>query len=110
RLARINPSLIGWAKHILAGGKEFTTVADPLLEGHYPEQGLYQVLSLASQCLQHKDVSRPRIGYVAKVLSNLASEIYDPNAVQINRAGSLAVGNIEKETLIEQWRHVWSFV
>ncbi|KAI3949087.1 hypothetical protein MKW92_030850 [Papaver armeniacum] len=110
RLAGINPSLIGWAKHILAGGKEFTTVADPLLKGQYPEQGMYQILSLASQCLQRKDVSRPRIGYVAQVLSNLASEIYDPNAVQINRAGSLAVGNIEKETLKEQWRHVWSVV
>ncbi|XP_026391054.1 serine/threonine-protein kinase PBL27-like isoform X1 [Papaver somniferum] len=64
--------------------KEFTAVADPLLKGHYPEQGLYQVLSLASQCLQRKIVSWPRMGYVAKVLSNLASEIYDPNAVQIN--------------------------
>ncbi|RZC64350.1 hypothetical protein C5167_008045 [Papaver somniferum] len=110
RLAGINPSLIGWAKHILAGGKEFTTVADPLLEGHYPEQGLYQVLYLAAQCLQRKDVSRPRIGYVAKVLSNLASEIYDPKAVQINRAGSLAIGNIEMETLKEQWRHVSSLL
>ncbi|KAI3887964.1 hypothetical protein MKW92_036720 [Papaver armeniacum] len=110
RLTGINPSLIGWAKHIMAGGKEFTTVGDPLLESLYPEQGLYQVLYLAAQCLQRKDVSRPRIEYVAKVLSNLASEIYDPNAVQINRAGSLAVGNIEKERLKEQWQHVWSFV
>ncbi|KAI3958815.1 hypothetical protein MKX01_023491 [Papaver californicum] len=97
------------AKRKLVGGKEFTTVADPLLKGHYPEQGLYQALSLAAECLQSKDVSRPRIGDVVNVLSNLASEIYDPNATQINRAGTLTIGSFEKEGLTEQWRHLWSF-
>lgn len=93
----------------LVYGKEFTAVADPLLNGHYPEQGLNQALSLAAQCLQREDVARPSIGYVATVLPNLASEIYDPNAIQINRAGTFAVGNIEKERLTAQWRHVWFF-
>ncbi|KAI3830467.1 hypothetical protein MKW98_030630 [Papaver atlanticum] len=109
RVAEIKPSLIEWAISKLVYGKEFTTVADPLLNGHYPEQGLYQALSLAAQCLQHKDVARPSIGYVANVLSNLASETYDQNAIQINRAGTLAVGNIEKERLTAQWRHVRFF-
>ncbi|MCL7050740.1 hypothetical protein MKW94_011859 [Papaver nudicaule] len=109
RMAEIKPSLIGWAKRKLVGSMEFTTVADPLLKGHYPEQGLYQALSLAAECLQTTDITRPRIGYVVNVLSNLASEIYDPNAIQMNRAGTLAVGNFEMERLAKQWRHVWFF-
>ncbi|XP_026384760.1 receptor-like cytoplasmic kinase 185 [Papaver somniferum] len=100
----------GFAKRELVGGNEFTTVADPLMKGHYPEQGLYQALFLAAECLQTGDVARPRIGYVVNVLSNLASEIYNPNAIQINRAGALTIGNVEKERLRDQWRHVWSTV
>ncbi|KAI3921305.1 hypothetical protein MKW92_006470 [Papaver armeniacum] len=108
--AEITPSLIEWAKRKLVRGNEFTMVADPLLKGHYPEQGLYQALFLAAECLQTEDVARPRIGHIVNVLSNLASEIYDPNAIQINRAGALTIGNFEKERLRDQWRHVWSTV
>ncbi|KAI3943138.1 hypothetical protein MKW92_000749 [Papaver armeniacum] len=109
RMADIKPSLIEWVKCKLVGGEEFTTVADPLLKGHYPEQGLYQALCLAAECLQTKDVTRPRIGSVVNVLSNLASEIYDPRAIQINRACTLTIGKIEKERLTEQWRHIRCF-
>ncbi|KAI3950122.1 hypothetical protein MKW98_008567, partial [Papaver atlanticum] len=35
--------------------------------------------------------------------------IYNPSAVQINRAGTMTVGKIEKERLTEQWRHIWCF-
>ncbi|MCL7036318.1 hypothetical protein MKW94_025149 [Papaver nudicaule] len=108
RMAKINLCLVKWAQRKLVGGEEFTTVADPLLKGQYPEQGLYQALSLTAECLQFSD-RRPLIGYVVNVLSNLASEIYDPNAIQINLAGSLAIGNIQKEKLIKQWRHVTVF-
>ncbi|MCL7047354.1 hypothetical protein MKW94_005879 [Papaver nudicaule] len=108
RMAAVNPNLVKWAKHILVvDSAEFTTVADPVLKGQYPEQGLYQALFLAAECLHGKDVSRPRMGYVVNVLSNLASEIYDPNAIQINQAGTLAIGKIEKERLTAQWQHAW---
>ncbi|MCL7037988.1 hypothetical protein MKW94_026977 [Papaver nudicaule] len=111
RMARPNEhSVTKWAKRRLVEGMDFTKVVDPFLKGHYPEQGLYQDLSLAAECLQHKEVSRPRIGYVANVLSNLASEIYEPTAIQINRVDTLAIGKIEKERLTEQWRHVWCFL
>ncbi|XP_026456181.1 receptor-like cytoplasmic kinase 185 [Papaver somniferum] len=109
RIAEMEPSLVEWGKHKLVFGKEFTAVADPLLNCHYPEQGLYQALSLAAECLQLEDASRPRIGHVVNVLSNLASEIYDPNAIQINRAGTLAIGSDEKEKLGELWQHVCLF-
>ncbi|XP_026396488.1 receptor-like cytoplasmic kinase 185 [Papaver somniferum] len=121
RMAEIRPSLIEWliellvclvivrAKRKLVGGHEFTALADPLLKGRYPEQGLYQALSLAAECLQSKDASRPRIGDVVNVLSNLASQIYDPKTIQINRAGTLTIGNLDKERLTELWQHVWSF-
>ncbi|KAI3949086.1 hypothetical protein MKW92_030849, partial [Papaver armeniacum] len=95
------------AKSKLVYGKEFTAVADPLLNGHHPEHGLYQALSLAAECLRREDVSRPRIGYVATVLSNLALEIFDPSDIQMNRAGTLAVGSTEKEKLRELWQHAW---
>ncbi|KAI3833857.1 hypothetical protein MKX03_002197 [Papaver bracteatum] len=97
----------GQAKRKLVYGKEFTALADPLLNCHYPEQGLYQALSLAAECLGFEDASRPRMGHVVNVLSNLASEIYDQNAIQVNRAGTLAIGNDEKEKLRDQWQHVW---
>ncbi|XP_026391064.1 serine/threonine-protein kinase PBL27-like isoform X5 [Papaver somniferum] len=110
RKAEKTPSLTQWAiRELVVYGEEFTAVADPLLEGCYPEQGLYQALSLAAECLQRKDVTRPRIGYVLNVLSNLASEMYDQNAIQINRAGTLAVGSIDKERLTQQWRGVHCF-
>ncbi|KAI3887965.1 hypothetical protein MKW92_036721 [Papaver armeniacum] len=110
RKAEKKSSLTQWAIcQLMVYGEEFTTLADPLLEGRYPEQGLYQALSLAAECLQRKDVTRPRIGYVLNVLSNLASEIYDENAIQINRAGTLAIGNLEKERLTQQWRGVHCF-
>lgn len=110
RKAEKTPSLTQWAiRELVVYGEEFTAVADPLLEGRYPEQGLYQALSLAAECLQRKDVTRPRIGYVLNVLSNLASEMYDQNAIQINRAGTLAVGSIDKERLTQQWRGVHGF-
>ncbi|KAI3879161.1 hypothetical protein MKW98_028728 [Papaver atlanticum] len=107
RIAEIRPNLVEWAKRKLVYGKEFTALAVPLLNCHYPEQGLYQGLSLAAECSRFEDVSRPRIGHVVNVLSNLASEIYDPNAIQVNRAGTLAIGNDEKEKLRELWQHVW---
>ncbi|KAI3961323.1 hypothetical protein MKX01_007037 [Papaver californicum] len=44
RIAEIKPSLVEWAKSKLVGGEEFTTLADPLLKGHCPEQGLYQAI------------------------------------------------------------------
>ncbi|XP_026440474.1 receptor-like cytoplasmic kinase 185 [Papaver somniferum] len=106
RNAEMKLDLIEWAKRKLVGGEEFTAVADPLLEGHYPEQGLYQALYLAAECLQTNGLRRPRIGHVVNVLSNLASEIYDPDAIQINQAGTLTIGNFEKERLRIQWQHV----
>ncbi|KAI3833854.1 hypothetical protein MKX03_002194 [Papaver bracteatum] len=106
RNAEMKLDLIEWAKRKLVGGEEFTGVADPLLKGHYPEQGLYQALYLAAECLETCNVSRPRIGHAVNVLSNLASEIYDPDATQINPAGTLTVGNFEKERLRNKWRHV----
>ncbi|KAI3903470.1 hypothetical protein MKW98_032124 [Papaver atlanticum] len=105
----IDGDQIFFAKRKLVGGHEFTALADTLLKGRYPEQGLYQALSLAAECLQSEDASRPRIGDAVNVLSNLASEIYDPKAIQINRAGTLTIGNLDQERLTELWQHVWSF-
>ncbi|KAI3879168.1 hypothetical protein MKW98_028735 [Papaver atlanticum] len=84
RNAEMKLDLIEWAKRKLVDGEEFTGVADPLLKGHYQEQRLYQVLYLAADCLETCNVSRPCIGHVVNVPSNLASEIYDPDAIQIN--------------------------
>lgn len=106
RNAEMKLDLIEWAKRKLVGGEEFTGVADPLLKGHYPEQGLYQALYLAAECLHAYNVGRPGIGHVMNVLSNLASEIYDPDAIQINQAGTLTIGNFEKERLRNQMQHV----
>jgi len=63
-------------------------MADPLLQGRYPMRGLYQALAVAAMCLQEQAATRPLIGDVVTALTYLASQTYDPNAVnQSNRVG-----------------------
>lgn len=43
-------------------------MADPLLEGKYPQKGLYQALAIAAMCLQEDDMARPLISDIVTAL------------------------------------------
>ncbi|KAL4272485.1 hypothetical protein GQ457_13G005800 [Hibiscus cannabinus] len=75
--------LVAWARPFFKDRRKFTELADPLLQGHYPMQGLYQALDVAAMCLHEQAATRPLIGDVATSLTHLASQMYDPNAPNI---------------------------
>ncbi|RZC55526.1 hypothetical protein C5167_014374 [Papaver somniferum] len=81
-------NLVAWARPLFKDRRKFPKMADPLLQGRYPMRGLYQALAVAAMCLQEQATTRPLIGDVVTALSYLASQTYDPNAVQNNRGGS----------------------
>ncbi|KAK8706454.1 hypothetical protein V6N13_050019 [Hibiscus sabdariffa] len=72
--------LVAWARPFFKDRRKFTELADPLLQGHYPMQELYQALDVAAMCLHEQAATRPLIGDVATTLAHLASQTYDPNA------------------------------
>ncbi|XP_019055568.1 PREDICTED: serine/threonine-protein kinase CDL1 [Nelumbo nucifera] len=66
-------NLVTWAKPLFKDRKKFTLMADPLLEGNYPINGLYQALAIAAMCLQEEASTRPLISDVVTALSYLAA-------------------------------------
>lgn len=66
------------ARPLFKDRRKFPSMADPMLQGHYPMRGLYQALAVAAMCLQEQAATRPLIGDVVTALSYLASQIYDP--------------------------------
>lgn len=50
-------------------------MADPLLEGNYPEKSLYQALAIAAMCLQEDAASRPLISDVVTALQFLSPDL-----------------------------------
>ncbi|XP_057809872.1 probable serine/threonine-protein kinase PBL23 [Salvia miltiorrhiza] len=67
-------NLIEWAQPLFKDKKKFHTMADPLLEGNYPEKSLYQALAIAAMCLQEDAASRPLISDVVTALEFLSPQ------------------------------------
>ncbi|GFP79186.1 serine/threonine-protein kinase at3g07070 [Phtheirospermum japonicum] len=65
-------NLIEWAQPLFKDKKKFHLMADPLLEGSYPEKGLYQALAIAAMCLQEEATTRPLIADVVTALQFLS--------------------------------------
>lgn len=57
----------------LLSEKRLAKLADPLLEGRYPMMGLYQALTVASQCVKEQAASRPKMSEVVAALSYVVS-------------------------------------
>lgn len=53
--------------------QKFTLMADPMLDGKYPEKGLYQALAVAAMCLQEEADTRPLMADVVTALDYLAT-------------------------------------
>lgn len=47
-------------------------MADPLLDGNYPEKSLIQALAVAAMCLQEDAEARPTMGEVVEAIEMLA--------------------------------------
>lgn len=62
------------AQPLFKDKKKFHSMADPLLEGKYPEKSLYQALAIAAMCLQEDAASRPLISDVVTALEFLSAE------------------------------------
>ncbi|KAB2604283.1 serine/threonine-protein kinase PBS1-like [Pyrus ussuriensis x Pyrus communis] len=69
--------LVAWARTLFKGRKKLSQMADPTLEGQYPQRGLYQALAVAAMCVQEKPNMRPVIADVVTALTYLASQEYD---------------------------------
>ncbi|CAI0379977.1 unnamed protein product [Linum tenue] len=66
-------NLVTWASPLLKDRKKFDLLADPLLEGNYPQKGLHQALAVAAMCLQEEAATRPLMSDVVTALEYLAT-------------------------------------
>ncbi|XP_061370401.1 probable serine/threonine-protein kinase PBL23 [Gastrolobium bilobum] len=67
-------NLVTWAQPLFKDKRNFTFMADPLLEGNYPKKGLDQALAVAAMCLQEEADTRPLISDVVTALDVLAKQ------------------------------------
>ncbi|MED6147089.1 putative serine/threonine-protein kinase pbl23 [Stylosanthes scabra] len=88
-------NLIEWAQPLLKDRKQFSQIADPLLNGEFPVKGLFQALAVAAMCLQEEPEKRPDMDDVVTALTILAGSKTDEKDVS---------GEIAKPS-----RHVESF-
>ncbi|CAA3030028.1 probable serine threonine- kinase PBL23 [Olea europaea subsp. europaea] len=65
-------NLITWAQPLFKDKKMFHLMADPLLEGNYPEKALSQALVVAAMCLQEEASTRPLISDIVTALDYLS--------------------------------------
>ncbi|KAH9603306.1 hypothetical protein KSS87_004011, partial [Heliosperma pusillum] len=65
-------NLVTWAQPRLKDRNLYTKMADPLLEGKFPEKGLHQAVAVAAMCLQEEASTRPLISDVVTALEFLA--------------------------------------
>ncbi|XP_028761876.1 probable serine/threonine-protein kinase PBL23 [Neltuma alba] len=65
-------NLIQWAQPLFKDRSKFTLMADPLLDGNYPEKSLFQALAVAAMCLQEEAEARPSMGEVVEALELLS--------------------------------------
>ncbi|CAM8945894.1 unnamed protein product [Rhodiola kirilowii] len=66
-------NLVTWALPLFKDPKRFRGLADPRLNGQYPETGLNQVVAIAAMCLQEEGSIRPLISDLVDALSFLAT-------------------------------------
>ncbi|PIN15368.1 Serine/threonine protein kinase [Handroanthus impetiginosus] len=64
-------NLITWAQPLFKDKKKFHLMADPSLQGNYPETALYQALAVAAMCLQEEATTRPFMSDVVTALQYL---------------------------------------
>ncbi|KAG6755696.1 hypothetical protein POTOM_041529 [Populus tomentosa] len=81
---------------------QFTKMADPLLEGNYPQKCLYQAVAIAAMCLQEEADTRPLMADVVTALEFLATPLEEkkPTVIStenIHYVDSVTGGNVKEE-------------
>jgi len=81
---------------------QFTKMADPLLEGNYPQKCLYQALAIAAICLQEEADTRPLMADVVTALEFLSTPLDEkkPTVIStenIHYVDSVTGGNVKEE-------------
>ncbi|KAL1567029.1 putative serine/threonine-protein kinase pbl23 [Salvia divinorum] len=66
-------NLLAWAEPLFKDKKKFHLMADPLLQGNYPEKGLFQALAVAAMCLSEEASIRPIMSDVINGLEYLCA-------------------------------------
>lgn len=67
-------NLVAWAYPVFRDRKRYPELADPRLEGNFPENGLNQAVAIASMCLQEEETTRPFMSDVVTALSFLSED------------------------------------
>lgn len=65
------------AEPLFRDKQKFHLMADPSLQGNYPEKGLFQALAVAAMCLSEDASIRPLIGDVVAALKYLSADEED---------------------------------
>ncbi|XP_050227769.1 probable serine/threonine-protein kinase PBL7 [Mercurialis annua] len=73
-------NLVAWARPLLKDRKKFSMMADPALQGQYPQRGLFQALAIAAMCVQEQPDMRPVIADVVTALTYLAAQKYESDS------------------------------
>ncbi|XP_039064313.1 probable serine/threonine-protein kinase PBL23 [Hibiscus syriacus] len=68
-------NLVSWATPLLKDKRNFSQMADPLLQGNYPNKGLHQALAVAAMCLQDDADARPTMSDVVTALDLIAGKL-----------------------------------
>ncbi|KAL3642540.1 putative serine/threonine-protein kinase pbl7 [Castilleja foliolosa] len=77
-------NLVIWARPLFKDKRNFSQIADPVLQGQYPARGLFQALAIAAMCVQDQPNLRPVMADVVTALTYLAKQKYDPETDNIN--------------------------
>ncbi|KAH6835517.1 polymerase gamma 1 [Perilla frutescens var. hirtella] len=67
-------NLLAWAEPLFKDKKKFHLMADPSLNGNFPEKGFFQALAVAAMCLSEDASIRPMISDVVTALEYLSAE------------------------------------
>ncbi|XP_019086545.1 PREDICTED: serine/threonine-protein kinase At3g07070-like [Camelina sativa] len=71
-------NLVTWAQPIFREPNRFPELADPLLQGEFPEKSLNQFVAVAAMCLQEEPIVRPLISDVVTALSSMSATTGSP--------------------------------
>ncbi|WOL12548.1 hypothetical protein Cni_G21315 [Canna indica] len=66
-------NLVAWAQPLFKDKRSYGKLADPLLEGGYPEIGLNEAVAVAAMCLQEEATVRPFMIDIVATLSHIAA-------------------------------------
>ena len=78
-------------------------MADPLLEGNYPQKCLYQALAIAAICLQEEADTRPLMADVVTALEFLATPLEEKKPTVISTENIHYVDSVTGGNVKEEW-------